>query len=292
MIAFTADDFGLSLAVNEGIERAHRDGVLTHASLMVTGGAVDDAVQRAWRLPGLRVGLHLVVIEGASAVTGQWFGFDQFRLGLRHAWRRRALEAEVRAQFAAFAATGLPLSHADAHKHMHMHPMVGATLVRVGHEFGLRRVRVPAEPPGIMATLGAAPTLGSRAMYAGTRLLRRQVEAAGMIAPDAVFGLAWSGHMTKRRLLALLPALPAGDVEIYFHPATHADATLARLMPGYEHAAELAALVSPAVRALTRKGELEGVSPTVPGGAREGEPGAAPAAPARTAGSPPACSRG
>ena len=250
MIAFTADDFGLSPAVNEGIERAHRDGVLTHASLMVTGAAAADAVERARRLPGLRVGLHLVVIEGTSAVDGQWFGSDQFRLGLRHAWRTRALEAEVRAQFAAFAATGLPLSHADAHKHMHLHPMVGAVLVRVGREFGLRRVRVPAEPPATMARLGVRPTPGARAMYAGTRLLRHQVEAAGMTAPAATFGLAWSGHMTEARLLTLLPMLPGGDVEIYFHPATHADATVARLMPGYEHTAELAALVSPAVRTL------------------------------------------
>ena len=47
MIAFTADDFGLSPAVNEGIERAYRHGVLTNASLMVTGAAAADAVRRA-----------------------------------------------------------------------------------------------------------------------------------------------------------------------------------------------------------------------------------------------------
>lgn len=272
MLAFTADDFGLSPAVNEAVERAHREGVLTHASLMVSGEAAADAVRRARRLPGLKVGLHLVVIEGVSTVTGTWFGSDQFLLGLRHAWRRRALEAEVRAQFAAFAETGLPLSHADAHKHMHLHPMVGAALVRVGREFGLRRVRVPAEPPAIMARLGVPPTPASRAMHAGTRLLRHQARSAGMAVPDAVFGLAWSGHMTEARLLALLPALPPGDVEIYFHPATHADPTTAQLMPDYEHAAELEALLSPAVRRAARA--------------------AAPAAPARTPGSPPGCSRG
>ncbi len=266
MLAFTADDFGLSPAVNEAVERAHRDGVLTHASLMVTGDAAADAVQRARRLPGLKVGLHLVVIEGVSAVTGTWFGSNQFRLGLRHAWRRRELEREVRAQFAAFAATGLPLSHADAHKHMHLHPMVGAALVRVGREFGLGRVRVPAEPPAIMARLGAPPTLASRAMHAGTRLLRHQARSLGMQTPDAVFGLAWSGHMIEAHLLALLPALPTGDIEVYFHPATHADATVARLMPGYEHAAELATLLSPAVRRAARA-----ASPAAPGSARLGD---------------------
>ena len=58
-LIFTADDFGLSDGVNEAVERAHTDGVLTHASLMVAGPAAADAVARARRLPGLRVGLHL-----------------------------------------------------------------------------------------------------------------------------------------------------------------------------------------------------------------------------------------
>ncbi len=247
-MALTADDFGLSLAVNEGIERAYRDGVLTHASLMVFGDAAADAVARARRLPGLRVGLHLVVIEGRGS-DGCHIGSGQFGLGLRYAWRRRALADEIRAQFAAFAATGLPLSHADAHKHMHLHPVVGALLVRIGREFGLCRVRVPREPAAVMARCGVPATLGARALFAGAGVLRRQVRAAGMRAPDAVFGLAWSGHMTEMRLLRLLPLLPAGDVELYFHPASGRDATLDRLMPEYEHEAELAALLSPAVRA-------------------------------------------
>ena len=59
-----ADDFGLDTAVNEAVETAHRDGVLTCASLMVGAPAVADAIARARRLPGLRVGLHLVLVEG------------------------------------------------------------------------------------------------------------------------------------------------------------------------------------------------------------------------------------
>ncbi len=258
----TADDFGLSIAVNEGIERAYRDGVLTAASLMVAGEAAADAVARARRNPGLRVGLHLVVIEGPAVLPPSdipdlvdargWFPSDQLRLGVNYFFRprvRRQLAAEIRAQFAAFAATGLPLGHADAHKHMHLHPTVGAMLVRTGRAFGLRAVRVPAEPPGVMAACGVPATLGARALYAWSGLLRRQVLRAGMAAPDAVFGLAWTGHLTEDHLLRLIPHLPAGRNEIYFHPAAGRDATVDTLMPGYEHAAELAALCSPAVRA-------------------------------------------
>lgn len=258
-ITLTADDFGLSEAVNEAVERAHRDGVLTAASLMVGAPAADDAVARARRMPGLRVGLHLVVIEGPAVLAPTtipalvdargWFPADQLRLGMRYFFLphvRRQLALEIDAQFAAFAATGLPLAHADAHKHMHLHPTVGRLMLAAGSTLGLRRVRVPAEPPAVMARLG---TPGGGALCAWSRLLRAQVRRAGMAAPDAVFGLAWSGAMTADRVRRLLSVLPSGDIELYFHPASRRDALLERLMPGYDHEGELAALLDPGVRA-------------------------------------------
>ena len=258
-ITLTADDFGLSEAGNEGVERAHREGVLDAASLMVAGPAAADAVARARRMPGLRVGLHLVAVEGPAVlpagaipdlVDGNgWFPSDQLLLGLRYfflPWVRRQLAAEIRAQFAAFAATGLTLCHADAHKHMHLHPTVGRMLVAAGRAHGVRRVRVPAEPPGVMAGLGAP---GGRALHAWSRVLRAQVRRAGMGAPDAVFGLAWSGGMTAERVRRLLEAVREQDVELYFHPASRRDALLDRLMPGYDHEGELRALLDPGVRA-------------------------------------------
>jgi len=54
--------------------------------------------------------------------------------------------------------------------------------------------------------------------------------------------------MTEARLLTLLPHLPEGISEIYFHPAVECNAALTAAMPGYRHTEELAALVSPAVR--------------------------------------------
>src|SRR5471032_3146050 len=63
-LILTADDFGLHTRVNEAVERAHRNGVLSSASLMVAGDAAADAVERARRLPTLRVGLHVVLADG------------------------------------------------------------------------------------------------------------------------------------------------------------------------------------------------------------------------------------
>lgn len=255
-VTFCADDFGLSEAVNQGIETAHRDGILQAASLMVAGPAVADAVRRAHANPSLRVGLHLVVIEGPAALppidipdlvdASGAFPSAQLRLGLNYAFRpriRRQLEAEIHAQFASFAATGLTLDHANAHKHMHLHPTVGALMLRAGVAFGLRRIRVPAEPPAVMARCGADASLGDRLLYWWTGVLRRQARAAGVATNDHCFGLAWSGHMTAERIRLLLLNLPDGDSEIYFHPAACRDAVLDRLMPTYQHEAELAALL-------------------------------------------------
>jgi chitin disaccharide deacetylase len=261
-VIISADDFGLSLAANEGIERAHREGILSTASLMVAGDAAADAIRRAKRMPDLRVGLHLVVIEGPAVLSpevipalvdvyGQ-FPADQFALGRRYAFSpasRRQLTAEVSAQYRAFAASGLTLDHANAHKHMHMHPFVGRLLIEAGLAHGLRALRIPAEPAAVMAELGAPPTAGARALLGWTRLLRAEAHRAGLVTNDHAFGLAWSGHMTTARVLRLISRLPPGLSEIYFHPAAARDPLLDRLMPDYEHEAELAALLSPRLAA-------------------------------------------
>jgi hopanoid biosynthesis associated protein HpnK len=252
---FSADDFGLSVGVNEGVELAHTQGVLTQASLMVAAPAAADAARRARELPGLKVGLHLVLVDGDSLlghaklphITGPdgKFGQNQAALGFKYFFSgaaRRELRAEIAAQFAAFAATGLELHHADAHKHMHLHPTVAALMIAVGREFGLTRIRVPAEPPWVMQACGARVGFGDYALYYWSRLLRLQ--AREMESARHVFGLKWSGHMTIERVRLLLQNLPAGSAEIYFHPAAVRDESLQRLMPDYEHEAELAALLA------------------------------------------------
>lgn len=258
-VIFSADDFGLSQGVNEAVEIAHRDGILSTASLMVAGPAAADAVRRAKRLPELRVGLHLVVIEGPAVGPAQGlvngagqFPSDQLRLGVDYFFRpgvRRLLDEEIRAQFRAFTATGLRLDHANAHKHMHLHPTVGRLMLETGADYGLPAVRIPAEPPGIMQALGVTQGLGDRALYAGTRMLRSQARRAGVLTNDYAFGIAWSGHMTTDRMIRLAPHLPPGLSEVYFHPAAERDALLNRLMPNYQHEAELQALLDPSVAA-------------------------------------------
>jgi hopanoid biosynthesis associated protein HpnK len=255
-IVVTADDFGAGVEVNEAVEEAHRKGVLKAASLMVGAPFAADAVKRAKAMSLLRVGLHLVLTEGRPLLppsqvpdlvdaTGA-FHANMARMGVSLFFHRRAraqLAAEMTAQFEAFRVTGLSLDHANAHKHFHLHPTIGAMMLEIGKRYGLRAVRVPLEPAAVLAKAepGYKPVSAwDTAPWAG--LLRRRVRAAGMISADSVFGLRWSGAMTRERLAGIIRNAPQGLIEIYLHPATGAYEGSA---PGYHYAEELEALISP-----------------------------------------------
>ena len=259
----TADDFGLHEAVNEAVEQASRSGILTAASLMVAAPAAADAIRRARELPRLRVGLHLVLADGRAVLAPELIpdladpsgrmNSRMFVNGVRFfasAAVRRQLEAEIRAQFSAFARTGLALDHVNVHKHFHLHPTLLEMLLRIGREYGVSAVRVPDEPLWFAARGGRwIPWLSAALLVPWSALMKRRLRAAGMPHNDSIFGVAASGAMDEKTLLAVLARLPPGITEIYLHPATVSGSTIAASMSGYRHADELAALLSPRVRA-------------------------------------------
>lgn len=245
-----ADDFGLHTRVNEAVERAHRNGVLNSASLMVAGDAAADAVERARRLPTLRVGLHIVLADGRASsprsdipqlVDDQGrFGNAMVRDGVRFFFLPRVraqLAHEIRAQFEAFSATGLPLDHVNTHKHFHLHPTVLSLLIEIGREYGMRAMRLPSEAPGALL------------LRPWIALVRARLDRCGIAHNDYVAGLTQSGRMDEAAFIKALATLPDGVSEIYCHPAMPGDSPLTPSMTDYRHADELAALLSPRVAA-------------------------------------------
>ncbi|MDC7787709.1 hopanoid biosynthesis-associated protein HpnK [Rhodoplanes sp. TEM] len=270
-LVVTADDFGLAVEVNAAIEQAHRDGILSAASLMVGAPAAADAVARARRLPGLRVGLHVVLLESRPVLSrdqvpdlvdadGQ-FRSDMVRLafeifGVPRV--RNQMRAEVAAQFSAFRETGLTLDHVNAHKHFHLHPTILSVVMEEARKAGVTGLRLPVEPAAIVDACGqgASPS-GARATAGWARTLAARARQAGFVVPDQVFGLAWSGAMTAPRVAALIDRLPEGGTEIYVHPAT-ADVFPGHA-PGYRYADELAALTdADVITTAERSGAVRG----------------------------------
>jgi len=250
-LIITADDFGLSDAVNEAVRQATLDGVLTAASLMMGEPATAAAVRLAAALPTLRVGLHLVLVDGHSVLpprripdlvdSSGRFSNAMVANSFRFVTSRRVraqLAAEIRAQLEAFAATGLELDHVNAHKHFHLHPLILEMLLRIGSEFGIGAVRIPQEPFWYSRLAGGGANAAFLAPWLA--LMRARLRARGLIVNDQVFGL--SSSLDAQQVVDILGRLPPGVTEIYLHPAVgnHELAALLNPRVGAAVAASLA----------------------------------------------------
>lgn len=230
------DDFGYSREVNAGIIRAHREGILTSASLMVAEAARNEAAALAKDCPALDVGLHLVVCMGRSVlpasqiapvVDGQGrFGNNAVLSGLKYFFTpgiHEKLKAECRAQIELHLKLIGYLNHIDGHLNFHVHPALADIVVELAHEYKVPCIRLPREP--VFTTLGISrDRLAGKLIEAAifrtlSRRTRRIAAERGIKSTDRLFGLHQTGHITEDYVLGVIDRLPDGLTEIYFHPA-------------------------------------------------------------------------
>jgi hopanoid biosynthesis associated protein HpnK len=253
-----ADDFGRSHAINKAVVRAHSEGILTTASLMVNEPAMDEAVALARENPRLGVGLHLSLLCGRSALPPEKipglvnakgeFSDRPAAVGFRYFSRKglhSQLRAEIRAQFQRFRATGLTLDHVNGHLHMHLHPTVFKILMEEAAELGIRHLRLTRDPFWLSTRLSSGQWL-YRASHAFIYLClsgraRPQLRRRGIHHTRKVFGLLQNGRVDEEYVARLLPELPAGDSELYSHPSLD------------EFKNEFEALISPRVKGLVQQ---------------------------------------
>ncbi len=268
-----ADDFGLCRGVNEGIIKAHREGVLTSATLMANMPGFDEAVALARENPRLGVGIHLNILRGAPvspadkvptllAPSGLMWG--SVYVFLRRLWAGRIslaeVEAELRAQIEKVLAAGVAATHVDSEKHIHTIPAVFRTVVRVIPDYGLRRVRFINE---FCLSPRLAQTAKSWAISLACRRMRRLARERAIMTADRFHGLCGSGRMTARRLARILDRLGEGTAEIMVHPGfmTEELVALERTTGSYyinnRRELELGALLDPALREAVKRRDIE-----------------------------------
>jgi hopanoid biosynthesis associated protein HpnK len=274
-LILNADDFGLTRGVNEAVIRAHREGILTSATLMATSRAFDHAVAGAKAQPGLGVGCHLVLVGGAPVsppdeipslvdATGRFpRTLPEFVARVTSgSVRSRDIERELRAQIDKICRAGIDPSHVDTHKHTHAHPVVMNALGRVARDMAITRVRRPAEDlAASWHTQSTAKRSWSRlasaaAVRAVTPWFESLARKYGLRTPDHFLGLAMTGRLSAAALRQLIDTLPDGTSEIMLHPGI-CDADLAatgsRLQQ--QRQLEMDALLSPEAReAVERNG--------------------------------------
>ena len=237
--------------------------------LMVAEEAFGEAVALAKAHPTLAVGLHLVAASGRAVlppaqiphiVDGRGrFPDSAVQAGLRYtvsATARQELAREMEAQFARFAATGLPLSHVDGHLHFHVHPIVFNLLLPLAERYGARGLRLPRDDFWLAMHYnrqGAALKATWAIIYAilCRRCLRR-LRGHRLTVTERMYGLMQTGQMTEDYVLRVLRQMPVRTAELYFHPSTVPLEEELGPNPG-----DLATLLSPAVRQAIQEGGIE-----------------------------------
>jgi hopanoid biosynthesis associated protein HpnK len=252
-----ADDFGASPSINQAVIRAHQDGILTTASLMVNEPACADAVRLAKENPRMGVGLHLTLLMGHSALSPEKipglvnaqgeFSNSPVGVGMRYFFQpglRAQLRAEIHAQFEKFRATGLTLDHVNGHLHMHLHPVVFSILMQDAAALGITHLRLTRDCLARSRRMARGRwfyRVSHAVIYEMlSKRARGPLRERGIRHAQITFGLLQTAQVDEEYVLKLLPELPPGDSELYSHPSLH------------EAKPEFEALVSPRAKKLVR----------------------------------------
>ncbi|HTG32498.1 MAG TPA: ChbG/HpnK family deacetylase [Thermoanaerobaculia bacterium] len=264
-LVVTADDVGLHPGMTLGALKAHDEGIVTACSVVATGPALDDAVERLRERPGLDVGVHLTFVgerplsppERVRSLLGADGAFlPGFRAFAAHYALGRIddadLEAELRRQIERLLATGLQLVHANSHQHLHVLPRVFEIVLKLAEEYRIPWVRVPRDP---------ATTLSLRALEIGIlnrigRAARRQTRGRKVRIPDRTVGILDAGRLTPERLVAILKDVES-VTELVCHPGIGNRELEDVYRWGYGWDGETAALCDPGVKKAIRDGGIE-----------------------------------
>lgn len=264
-LIITSDDFGLSSGVNRAVEQAWKNGLLTCASIMPGAAGFDEAVKIARRNPGLQIGLHLTLVQGRGVLppaelpdlvdAGGNFSDNPVTAGFRYFFDRGLycqLKREIEAQIKKVLDAGIGLSHIDGHLNMHLHPTVFRILAELMPRYGITTFRLARERLSHNLRFDGERKFGKalESLIFGflTDHARPELDRLGVAYASEVKGVLNSGRMTEEYILNIIDGIQEGLTEIYFHPGILPDAGISRIMPGYRHQEELAAITSPTVR--------------------------------------------
>jgi hopanoid biosynthesis associated protein HpnK len=267
-----ADDFGQSELINEGVLLAHRNGILTSASIMPTGAAFEHAMRQCQANPSLDLGIHLTLIEEASLVDRQsipslinnkgrlhdhYTSFVRsYLLGkINLAEVRRELEAQVRKVLR----YEIPISHLDSHQHIHMLPKIRAIVIELAKRYNIRAVRFPRETfeAYMLRERRSWPRLFQLAALNAVCAANRKED---ILSTDHFVGFFLGGKLNVDNLKKVLRHLPrSGTCELMCHPGIEgADASCPHAE--YDRSKELDALLSPDIAEIVRAEHIQLIS--------------------------------
>ena len=259
----TADDVALHRGMTDGAIRAHQEGIVTACSIVANGAAFEHAIERLRDVPALAVGIHLALVEerplaenvpslvGANGLFSENYAAFVMRYAARRV-RMDDVERELRTQIERVLQTGLTITHANGHQHLHLLPRIFDIVQRLADEYRIGYVRIVDEPRSYSARGAALAVL--------TRLGRRARKRAQTKTNDRTIGITRAGHLHD--IVSLLDRVE-GTTELVCHPGIDDRALAQSYEWNYEWDAETRALCDPNLRdALAARG-IELVTPNV-----------------------------
>lgn len=248
----SGDDFGLHVAMNEGVIAAHRKGIVTSASVVPCGEAFEDACRLARANPSLDIGVHLTLVEERPlcsdlptlAPRGSFPSsyaalFTRFALGRI---RRGEIESELEAQLRRALDAGLVVTHLDSHQHTHFFPGIAEIVIALARRHKIHAIR------------GAARVIPSRTKFSlllapFARRAQRLAAEKGIATTDTLLLPSPSGRVRTPDLLNALDTLTPGTTELVVHPGSSQQALAARYAKwNFRWEEELEAACAAAVR--------------------------------------------
>ncbi len=267
-VIINADDFGWSAGVSEGILRAHREGVVTSATMACNMPAAAEAVRLLADAPRLGVGVHLNVSQGPPlSHAGRRLAaddglMDRSAMGVildcaTRPWALSAVRDEFEAQIRWALDHGVRPTHLDSHRHCHAFAPIFARVVELARRYNIPFVRRLGEPAAVRRLEGAPAGQRRLSVILNCNMRIDATITTDCFATGGTWGVARVGGISSGWLCKAAVMLRRGVTEIMTHPGNPAglDAGQTRLLESRRR--ELEALCEPAVADAFRRAGVE-----------------------------------
>lgn len=263
-LIITADDFGLTNGINEGIVKAYKEGVVTFLSFIPTGEAFEDALRLMRNLKLDSIGAHLSLTETSPLTepgripglvakdNGFYKSHNEFFLKLfLGKIRQDEIYIELKRQLDTLEKTGLKITNLSSHEYIHIVPEILNIFVRLAKEYDIPSIRYPHKDLPIR---GFKPDRIYRSLVLSyfDKRMKPILDTASIIYPEHFLGFLDSGKIRESSLIDMVKSLSEGATEIICHPGFLGPEILDRYRWHLSCEEELYALTSPAVKKIIK----------------------------------------
>lgn len=267
----SADDFGLTNALNDGIVKACINGIVTCVNIMPSGDAFENALALLKKTGITEIGAHLSLTQTrplteynkiSTIVTpaGNFHNdyktfFTKFisgKIDITQAY------FELKRQMDILNATGLKITNLSSHENIHMVPSILNLFIRLAKEFKVRAIRFPHGDKSFNYGINIIYKKFILSFF--EKRMRKILSASEVVSPDHFYGFFDSGKMNESIVLQIIESLEKGTTELICHPGI-LEQGLTESFSFYKNCeSELNALTSPRVKKLVEDKGIQLVS--------------------------------